>query len=165
MKSFSEDVKAARKGDADAFARLYTDVYKDMYRIALYSLRNTHDASDAVSETALEAFCTIKKLRDEKAFRSWIMRILSAKIKRRQSDYFNSSDELDETFSDDFDYSSFELREAIDNLDSESRLILSMSVLGGYSGEEIARICCMKEGTVRSRLSRIRKRLRMELAE
>ena len=76
MKSFSEDVKLARNGDTDAFARLYAEVYKDLYHIALYSLGNVHDACDAVSDTVLDAFCSIGRLRDEKAFRSWIMRIL-----------------------------------------------------------------------------------------
>lgn len=163
MNDFSEDVRLAVKGDTDAFSRLYSRVYKDLYHIALYSLKNAHDASDAVSDTVMDAFCSIGKLRDENAFRSWIMRILSAKIKQKQKEYINFSEELDESISGDFDYDSFELREAVENLDGESRLMLSLSVLGGYSCGEISRICSVKEGTVRSRLSRIRKRLRIEL--
>ena len=163
MNDFAQDVRLARKGDTEAFSRLYALVYKDLYHIALFSLRNTHDACDAVSDTVMDAFCGIGKLKDEKAFRGWIMRILSAKIKRRQKEYLTSSQELDESITGEFDYGSFELREAVENLDSESRLILSMSVLGGYTSAEIARVCKMKEGSVRSRLSRIRQRLKMEL--
>ena len=37
-------VKAARRGDAQAFAELYEEVYEDMYRFALYTLKNTQDA-------------------------------------------------------------------------------------------------------------------------
>ncbi len=59
MESFSEDVILARKGDTAAFSRLYEMVYKDLYHIALYCLRDPHDASDAVSDTVLDAFCTI----------------------------------------------------------------------------------------------------------
>ncbi|MCR4888362.1 MAG: sigma-70 family RNA polymerase sigma factor, partial [Ruminococcus sp.] len=88
MNDFSTDVKLAQAGDSQAFSRLYALVYKDLYHIALYSLRNSHDACDAVSETVLDAFCSIGKLRDEKAFRSWIMKILSAKIKQKQREYF-----------------------------------------------------------------------------
>ena len=163
MKSFSEDVKLARNGDTDAFARLYAEVYKDLYHIALYSLGNVHDACDAVSDTVLDAFCSIGRLRDEKAFRSWIMRILSAKVKRRQKEKYNGSEELDESLSGDFDYGAFELKEALDNLDGQSRLILSLSVTQGFSGREIAGICGLSEGTVRSKLSRIKKKLRLEL--
>lgn len=166
MKDFSTDVMLARKGDTEAFARLYEDVYQDLYHIALYSLRSSHDACDIVSETVMDAFCSIGKLRDEKAFRSWIMRILSAKIKRKQKEYYNGSEEIDTELaqSDDFDYVSFEIKEALENLDSESRLLLSMSVLGGYTSDEISKICVLKPSTVRSKLSRIKKQLRVTLA-
>lgn len=167
MKDFASDVALARKGDAAAFSRLYSEVYEDLYHIALYSLRNSHDACDAVSETVLDAFCTIGKLRDEKAFRSWIMRILSAKIKQKQREYYDAPAELDEAFSEsvNFDFVSFEVREVLDNLDADSRLLLSMSVLGGYTSEEIAKLCGSKANTVRSRLARIKKQLGQELTE
>ncbi len=93
------------------------------------------------------------------------MQILSAKIKRKQKEYFNTTEELDEDFPDidNFDYDSVELKDALDRLDSESRLMLSMSVLGGYTSDEISEICELKSGTVRSRLSRIKEKLRLEL--
>lgn len=165
MKDFSADVKLAKKGNTEAFSRLYETVYKDLYHIALYSLRSSHDASDVVSDTVLDAFCSIDKLREPEKFRSWIMRILSAKIKRKQKEYFNTAEELNEDFPeiDNFDYDSVELKEALNKLDSESRLMLSMSVLGGYTSDEISEVCEIKSGTVRSRLSRIKEKLRLEL--
>lgn len=165
MKDFSADVKLAKKGNTEAFSRLYETVYKDLYHIALYSLRSSHDASDVVSDTVLDAFCSIDKLREPEKFRSWIMRILSAKIKRKQKEYFNTAEELDKDFPeiDNFDYDSVELKEALNKLDSESRLMLSMSVLGGYTSDEISEVCEIKSGTVRSRLSRIKEKLRLEL--
>jgi RNA polymerase sigma-70 factor (ECF subfamily) len=163
MEDFSEDVKLAQSGSTEAFARLYAEVYKDMYHIARYSLRSTHDASDTVSETVLDAFCSIKKLRDPKLFRSWIMKILSAKIKQKQREYFADTAELSDDITSSFDYGATELKEALGKLDSESRLILSMSVLGGYSSDEIADVCSIRAGTVRSKLSRIKERLRLEL--
>ena len=180
MNDFSTDVKLARAGDTEAFARLYSLVYKDLYHIALYSLRSSHDACDAVSDTVLDAFTSIGKLRDEKAFRGWIMRILAAKIKRRQREYFANTAELkDEEFArrlakfepedeelpdEDFSYENVELKEAVGRLDPQSRLILSMSALEGYTGDEIAQICGMNPATVRSRLSRIKEKLRLELS-
>lgn len=165
MKDFSADVKLAKKGSTEAFSRLYETVYKDLYHIALYSLKSSHDASDVVSDTVLDAYCSIDKLREPEKFRSWIMRILSAKIKRKQKEYFNTAEELNEDFpeTDDFDYDSVELKDALEKLDSESRLMLSMSVLGGYTSDEISEICELKSGTVRSRLSRIKEKLRLEL--
>ncbi|MCM1315089.1 MAG: sigma-70 family RNA polymerase sigma factor [Prevotella sp.] len=165
MKDFSADVKLAKKGDTTAFSRLYETVYKDLYHIALYSLKSSHDASDVVSDTVLDAFCSIDKLRDPEKFRNWIMKILSAKIKRRQKEYFNVTEEIGDDFPDisDFDYDSVELKEALNKLDSQSRMMLSMSVLGGYTSDEISEMCEIKSGTVRSRLSRIKEKLRLEL--
>lgn len=164
MNDFSADVRLAQQGSSEAFSRLYATVYKDMYYIALYSLRSSHDASDAVSDTVLDAFCSIKKLKNPERFRGWIMKILSAKIKKIQRNYFEIPDELKEDTSiSEFDFESVELRESIDKLDTGSRLLLSMSVLGGYSSEEISKICDIKASTVRARLSAIKKVLRLQL--
>ena len=65
----------------------------------------------------------------------------------------------------DFSYDSAELNESLDRLGSESRLMLSMSVLGGYTSGEIAELCGMKASTVRSRLSRIKQQLRIALSD
>ncbi|MDE5854610.1 MAG: sigma-70 family RNA polymerase sigma factor [Ruminococcus sp.] len=166
MNDFSADVKLAINGSSDAFARLYSLVYKDLYHIALYSLRSSHDACDAVSETVLDAFCSISKLKDEKAFRSWIMCILSAKIKHRQREYFKDITEITDDNEPDieFNFNNIELKQAMEQLDPQSRLILSLSVLGGYTSEEISKICDINANTVRSRISRIKKRLKTELS-
>ena len=165
MNDHSENVRLAKEGSSEAFARLYAEVYKDMYHIALYSLRSSHDACDAVSDAVLDAFCSIKKLKDPSKFRSWIMKILSAKIKQKQREYFAPAEDIDEgaALSDEFSYENAELSEALDKLDSSSKLLLSMSVLGGYTSGEIAEICDTKPSTVRSRLAAIKHKLRMEL--
>ena len=121
MNDFSRDVKLARGGDTAAFARLYSLVYEDLYHIALYCLRSSHDACDAVSETVLDAFCSISKLRDEKAFRGWIMKILSAKIKQKQREYFNDTAELNEDIlpEKDFGYENIEMKEAVEKLEAQ----------------------------------------------
>ena len=165
MNDYSADVRLAREGDTEAFARLYSTVYEDLYHIALYSLRSPDDAADTVSDTVLDAFCSIKKLRDPNKFRSWIMTILAAKIKRKQLTYYAPAEELDSgsPLADGFDFESVELREAVGRLDDESKLMLSMSVLGGYTSDEISSVCGIKAGTVRSKLARIKERLRLEL--
>lgn len=163
---FSEDVKKAIAGDTSAFSRLYALVYKDLYKIALYSLRNSHDASDVVSETVVDAFQSIKNLKNEKAFRSWIMKILSCKIKQKQKEYINHKNIEYEEYcceSKDFDYEYYDLKNAIDELDEESRMILSMSIVNRYTSKEIAGICRLNASTVRSKLHRIKEKLRLSL--
>lgn len=37
-------VRRAKQGDVDAYGRLYEMVYKDLYRFALFTLKNPQDA-------------------------------------------------------------------------------------------------------------------------
>lgn len=96
MKHDLQLVKRAKMGDAEAFARLYEGIYKDMYRFAVYTLRNTSDAEDAVAEAVTDAFAGIRKLKSEEAFRSWMFRILSNKCRDKLREYANRSVELSE---------------------------------------------------------------------
>ena len=80
-------VKAAKRGDTDAFAALYGTVYQDMYRFALYMLCHPADAEDAVSETVMEAFAGIKKLKTDELFKNWIFKILSNRCKAKLREY------------------------------------------------------------------------------
>lgn len=163
----TDDTKLAQQGDTAAFARLYETVYKELYHTAFYSLRNNEqDAADVVSETVMEAFASIKNLKKPEAFRSWIFRILSVKIKRKQRDYYRQQEELTPPHAAvDFSYAASELREILQTLSDTDRLILSLSVLSGYTCEEIGQLCDMPSGTIRSRLSRLKAALRVQLQD
>ena len=50
MEESRELVRQAKKGKREAFAKLYETVYEDMYRFALYVLKDREDAEDAVAE-------------------------------------------------------------------------------------------------------------------
>ncbi len=172
---FARCVEKARAGDADAFAELYSIVYKDLYRIALINLNNNqHDASDVVSDTVLEAYSSIKKLRDEKAFKAWIIKILTVKIKNKQKEYIkrdNFSRELDvldsveQERSDEINYNGLEILDEFAKLNEEERLVLSLSVVSGYKSEEIARMTGSSANTVRSKVARAKIKLKQLLAE
>lgn len=165
MEDFKQYAALAAKGDTEAFSRLYEMVYKDLYHIALYCLRNTHDACDAVSDTVIDAFSSIGKLKSPEAFKNWILKILYSKIKRKQKEFINCNNATEEEINEskDFNFDSAELKEALDTLDNESKIILSLSVLEGYSSKEIAEICGIRASTVRSRLTRFKQKLRAEL--
>lgn len=163
----TEDVKLAQNGDTEAFARLYAIVYKDMYHMAYYALRNNeHDASDVVSDAIVDAFATIGKLKESCAFKSWIFSILSKKIKKKQQNYYNYPEDIDEAkLSSNFEYNSSELKDVLNTLPKDDRLILYLSASCGYTGKEIGKICGIKPSTIRSRLSRIKAALRLQLKD
>ena len=66
----------AVRGDSNAFGELYSLFSSEMYRYALYHLGSEEAARDAVQETALQAFRSIVKLRNEAAAKSWLFGIL-----------------------------------------------------------------------------------------
>ena len=74
-------VLKAKQGDSAAFSKLYEFYASDMQRFALYMLKNSHDAEDAVQEAAVSAWKNIKNLRDDALFKAWIFKILSNKCK------------------------------------------------------------------------------------
>ncbi len=161
MDGYKSDIALAVKGDCDAFARLYSLIYKELYAYALYSLRNEADAQDAVSDAVMDAFAGIKKLKDEQAFKAWFFKILSAKIKRKQKEYANAADNLDD-FNGTYTESGFadvEIAAAMNLLSDDERTVLSLSAIGGYKTKEIAKICDMNHSTVRSKISRARQKL------
>ncbi len=90
----AELVKRAKRGDVDAFAKLYEQIYIRLYQFALYTLGNSHDAEDAVSETVTDCFEQIKSLRHDEAFSAWMFRVLSNKCNRRMRGYYQARQEL-----------------------------------------------------------------------
>lgn len=170
---FTASVRRAQAGDAGAFAELYSLVYKDLYRIALLNLNNQHDASDVVSDTVLEAYTSISKLRDEKAFKAWIIKILTVKIKNKRKEYkeINNfredvddlSDAEEAAVSKEIDFDSIEVMEGFKQLSEEERMVLSLSVVSGYKSEEIARMFGTNANTVRSKVARAKARLKQLL--
>lgn len=166
---FTASVRRAQAGDPKAFAELYSLVYKDLYRIALLNLNNQHDASDVVSDTVLEAYSSIAKLRDEKAFKAWITKILTIKIKNKRREYSqinNFREELDDLGEEakdsaaEINIDGMNVMEGFKQLSAEERMVLSLSVVSGYKSEEIAKMFGTNANTVRSKVARAKAKLK-----
>lgn len=167
MDSYLELVRRARKQDASAFAQLYQEIYKDLYKFAFYTLKNPHDAEDVVGDTVMDAFAEIKGLKKEESFRFWMFRILSNKCRRKLKEYVNKTCELSEELKDnrqDFTEGSM-VREVFERLSDEERMIIAMHLFGGYKSREIGEILHMSDGTVRSKESRALKKMAAMLKE
>lgn len=167
MKHNLLQIKKARQGNAAAFAELYQAIYPDLYRFALYTLKNPTDAEDAVSDTVTDAFAGISKLRSEEAFRGWIFKILANKCNRRLREHYKSPLKLEEnlteqTTEDDMEENLW-IRSHFYSLDDDARLIISMHIFAGYSSREISRILHMNENTVRSKETRALKKLASQM--
>ena len=149
----------------ERFMVLYESVYKDLYRLAYYYLGNPQDAEDVVSETVLKAYEKFSALRDEDAFRAWIIKILvnqcnshlRKKISRKTSELAEEPSyhpELGDAVI---------AKDMLANLSEEERQIVALAVFGGYKGEEIAKLTHQKHSTVRSKYRRALKKLEQKI--
>lgn len=169
MENSLQLVNEAKKGNAEAFAQLYQLVYQDLYRFALYTLRNSTDAEDAVSDTVVDAFASIRKLRSADAFRAWIFRILSNKCKNKLREYTRKQiewkEEIDDTAIEENFTEGVLIRKVFRQLSYEERLIISMHVFGGYTSKEIAKILHKNHNTIRTKESRALRKMALWLEE
>ncbi len=180
MKSgFKELVARAKKGDSQAFAELYSAIYKELYHYALCNLNNSEDAADAVSDAVLDAFMGIKSLRNEEAFKGWMIRILTAKIKRKQAEYVQNREYISSMSSDYPDeddkqldipeteskYEGIELLDHIEALSENEKMCFSLNAVCGYTSDEISKITGINPATVRTYLARGKQKLRKLIDE
>ena len=90
-------IRRAKRGDVKAFSELYSRIYVELYKFALYTLKHPQEAEDAVSDTVVTAYEKISSLKKEESFRSWIFTILSNHCKN-QFRKRAQTHELDETY-------------------------------------------------------------------
>ena len=161
MEDYLQLVRAAKQGDTEAFAALYGEIYENMYRFALYTLRNTADAEDVVSDAVMDAFASLHTLRSEEAFKSWCFKILANKCRDKlKESYRVTVQEAEEIAEIQTERPKSGLEEAaivrglFFELSADERLIIGMHLFCGYKSREIAEILHMNENTVRSKESR-----------
>ena len=138
-----------------------------LYRVARTILRNDEDCKDALQETVLKAWANRHKLRDRELFGTWITRILINEchtLGRRKRGVFlreATREEIGEEPTSNAPDPA--LHWALESLPEKLRLPLVLHYLEGYSYEEIAAMLHIPQSTVRSRLSRARNALRLEM--
>lgn len=152
----------------ERFLELYQNVYRDLYRLAYYYMGNAQDAEDSVQDAALSACQHFHKLKKETSFRAWMFSILinhcKKNLKKRGQQELAikqpltlctaSSKELD---------SQAEILELLQSLTEEERLIVTLTIFGGYKSEEIAHMLHRNHNTIRSKYHRALKKLQQEL--
>ena len=164
-----ELIQKAKNGDKEAFTTIMLSLEKDLYKIAKTRLKNDDDIYDAIQETIIEAFKSIKKLKNTEAFKTWIIRILINKtndIFRRKkhkkeilleniknTEILNSYEEKDIDNLLDFNFMRKQLK-------YEDSVIINLYYLEGFSDKEIGNILKLKENTVKTKRTRAKQKIR-----
>ncbi len=184
MKFAGMDEKAliatAQQGDVDAFNRLVLAYQNMVYNLAYRILGDGDAAADATQDAFLSAYRAIGRFRGG-SFKAWLLRIVTnacydqLRVKqRRPTTSLEASLVSDHGASPSFAADEGEqpeeyvlrqelsrvIQAGIGTLPADQRIALVLSDIQGFRYREIAEITGVSLGTVKSRLSRARAKLR-----
>jgi len=171
-------IASARQGDGRAFNQLVL-LYQSMaYNLAYRILNDPDAAADATQDAFVSAFKAMPKFRGG-SFKAWILRIVTNacydQLRRKQRRPTESLDGLEiepdhvgylrDPAEQPSEYAERQdlnraLQAGIQTLPLEQRTVVILSDVQGLSYQEIAQVMGLSLGTVKSRLSRGRSKLR-----
>jgi RNA polymerase sigma factor (sigma-70 family) len=172
-------IKEAQKGSVAAFNQLVMAYQGTAYNVAYRVIGNDDAAADACQEAFLKAYQAIRQYRGG-SFKSWLLRIVTnacydqLRYKSRRpvtslEDMVEEGEDHSEKLIDDDERPEDSLlrgelndliQTGINHLPEDQRVILVLSDVQGFSYQEISEVVGQPLGTVKSRLSRGRQRLR-----
>lgn len=175
-----ELIRRALAGEEQAFELLVHEHQDRLFRAMTQVTGSIHDAEEVTQEAFIRAFVKLDTFQQNSQFFTWLYRVafniaLSRKRRKRVS---VSLDHQREEFGSDVvdrgeavdanmirqDQVSL-VQKALSGLSEQHRGILVLREMNDASYEEIAEILELSIGTVRSRLNRARKQLRISLEE
>jgi len=176
-------VNAARVGDAAAFEELVNRYEGKIFRLTRNITGNHEDAEDAMQDAFLKAYSHLSDFHGDSRFYTWLVRIAAnealMRLRKRRPNQFS----LDEPIEGDTDlfprelddwgptpeqrYAQTEmqniLRELIDQLEPEYRIVFLLRDSEELSTQETAEVLGISVSAVKSRLLRARLKLREKL--
>ncbi|MGA7672128.1 MAG: sigma-70 family RNA polymerase sigma factor [Nitrolancea sp.] len=171
-------IASAQRGDLDAFNQLVEQYERLVFAVSLRLLRDYQYAEDVTQDAFLRAYSSLAQYSGG-SFRAWLTRIATNRCYDvLRTSHRRPAESLDERPFEEQPHWSLEplpddperlaihaelghrLERALDLLPEEQRLVVFLYDVHGYDYEEIAQISNISLGTVKSRLSRARARLR-----
>ena len=144
--------------------KILIDQYERFYRLAYSYVHNEADALDVVQESACKAITQCKNLKDTEKLLPWLCRIVvntSLDLLRSQVKE-QPTEELPETATVD-KYEEFDLKEALNRLEPKNCTIIILRYFEDMKIEDIALVVDENVNTVKARLYRSLKKLRVQL--
>ena len=173
-----ELIDRALAGDRSAFAELVRQNQDRLFASMMQVTGSPEEAEEAVQEAFIRAFIKLDTFQRNSQFFTWVYRIAfnSALTGRRKKkakvsldqirednglEVAGNAERVDERMLRDEQVAL--VRRAIDTLTEEHRRILVLREMDDFAYEEIAEILEISIGTVRSRLSRARRQLKLTI--
>ena len=176
-----EMIRLAISGDASAFECLMREHENKMYAVALRMCGNREDALDCSQEAMLRIYRSLSRFKGESSFSTWVYRITMNvcldELRRRKTRTASSLDTMleagyspvDEEDTPEKHFVRSEQRRAIEEcialLPEDMRAAVVLLDMQNFSYEEISAMLKTNIGTIKSRISRGRSKLREMLQE
>ena len=155
--------------DKDTFCRLVRQNEKAMYSVSFSILSNESDAADAISEALYRAYKNLDTLKNEYAFKPWILRIVrncAVELVRSNKNLISIDDvEVEESSGENDIVTALTLRKAVEQLKQPYKEVVVLYYYEDLSIAQISKITGASVVTTKQQLSRARKMLRDMLME
>ncbi len=167
--SDQKKVKKAKRGSDKAFQELIQEEKNKLYRMAYMYVKNENDALDIVQEAIYKAYISMKTLKENQYFSTWLTRILINKaldfIKKNKR--VIPIDEIERFHTAEIHQMEdrIDLIDAINRLEAKYRTMVILRYYKDFTIKQIAETLDCPEGTVKTHLHRALKRLKMDLKE
>jgi RNA polymerase sigma factor (sigma-70 family) len=166
-------VENCKKGDKRAQSELYRRYYREMYNVSLRILKHTAEAEDAMQEGFIAAFKQLNSFRGDVNFGGWLKKIVinrSIDQLRKRKNFTNDlsilAHQTDEPpIQYDEEVTPEIIKKAINSLNDNYRIVLSLFLLEGYDHDEIAEILKISNGSSRTIYHRAKEKLKLLLEE
>ncbi len=179
-----ELITRLQQGDESAFEALVVKYQNYIFRLALSVLRDEEDAKEMTQEVFIKIYTSIRGFNNRSALSTWIYRITynlcidHLKKHQKKKRLTSSLDDGESTEilglkaesgdpQDSLERQELrkDIRAGLNTLSEEHRILIELKDIQGFSYEEILAITGLKDGTLKSRLSRARLALRKYLEE
>lgn len=166
-------IKSCIAGDEKSQMRLYDNYCEAMYTIACHYLPN-EDAKDAMQDAFIKAFSKIDSYSPDFSFGSWLKRIVINQcldyLKKKKIDTIAIEDnDLEIEDENNWQFESTltkrSILDAISNLKTQYKLIITLYLIEGFDHEEISEILNIPIKTSRTQLRRARLALQKDLKQ
>ena len=166
-------LRSAVAGDELAFRRPVSEHHEDMRRVCLAIFGDHSIAEDAAQAAWAVAWQKLHKVRGPAQLRPWLVSVavneakqLTRKRRRRAQVEVAAHDSRESGESDPATaVSKLDLRVAMANLKPDERALLAMRYVAGFDSNELSAATGISPSGTRSRIERLLKRLREELAD
>lgn len=163
-------IKRMRKGDEDIFKKLTVQFKDDLYRVARARLKNIDDINDAMQNTMIITYNNINKIKNEKHFKYWMIRVLINECNKIYNSNKKSvalyskvlaNNAYEESYYPTHDINSkLDFEKFLDNLNYDEKIVVTLHYNSQYSCTEIAKLLNANVNTIKSRLLRGKEKLK-----